>query len=91
MSSLLNFRKSCSSHTNTDLLFSEDDPVEQWDSIAGFCRDSASVIRVFQTQSGSEYGASDNEDNNNIEICDINANSPYATNNHCDDLTDLKM
>ena len=43
-------------------------------------------MRVFQTQSGSEYGASDNEDNNDIKICDINANSPYATNNYCDDL-----
>ena len=52
--------------------------------IAGFCRDSASVIREFQTAlPGSE--STNNPDN----YCSINANSPYKSD--CDDLTDLKM
>ena len=83
---LITNRKSCSSSTQAaaDLLFFENNPPV----ISGFCQDSASVMRVFQTQSGSEYsGTSDNdEDNNdNIKICDIEANSPYIVNN-CDDL-----
>lgn len=59
---------------------------DTWDDdtvIAGFCRDSTSVIRQFQTQSGSE-SISDTDDH-----CVIDADSPYKSD--CGDLTDLKM
>ena len=87
MSPALTFRKSCSSSTQTDLLFFEDDPLAQWGAATGFCQDSASVIRVFQTQSGSDIARA-RGDNNNMKICDIEANSSYTVNN-CDD--QLKM
>ena len=77
---LLTFRKSCSSFTQTDLLFFENDPLAQWGGATGFCQDSASVIRVFQTQSGSDIARGDHSN-----ICDIKATSPYTVNN-CDDL-----
>ncbi len=88
---LLTFRKSCSSsYTQADSLFFDEDSVAQWGvgAATGFCQDSASVMRVFQTQSGSEYGAADdNGDNNNMNICDIEADSsPYSINNNCDNL-----
>ena len=57
----------------------------QWNNdtaIAGFCQDSASVVRVFQTQSGSEY-------TEEKEFCDTKADSPYRTN--CNISTDLVM
>jgi hypothetical protein len=86
---LLTFRKSCSSSfTQADLLLFDNDSVAQWGvgAATGFCQDSASVIRVFQTQSGSDYGATDdNGDNNNVKKCDIKADSMYTINN-CDDL-----
>ena len=74
-------RKFCSSSTQAaaDLLFFENDPLAHWGATTGFCQDSASVMRVFQTQSGS-----DSRDDNDMKICDIEANSPYAVNN-CDD------
>ena len=50
--------------------------------IAGFCRDSASKMRLFQTQSGSEYAEEK-------ESCNTTANSPYETD--CNGLTDPKM
>ena len=80
---LLTFRKSCRSFTQADMLFFENDPLAQWGAATGFCQDSASVIRVFQTQSGSEYGTSDND--GNMKNCDIKANTPYTVNN-CDNL-----
>ena len=50
--------------------------------IIGFCRDSASEKRIFQTQSGSEY-------TEEKETCSITNNSPYETD--CNELTDPKM
>jgi hypothetical protein len=67
-------------------LFEFTDEVTEWNDdtvIAGFCRDSASEMRVFQTQSGSEYCTEEKE------FCDISTNSPYKTD--CNDLTDSKM
>ena len=64
----------------------------QWDdltTIAGFCQDSASVARIFQTQSGSEYYANDADKNETNEICNIQAESPYRYN--CSALRRLKM
>ena len=49
---------------------------------AGFCQDSAGEIRIFQTQSGSEY-------TEEKESCNITADSPYETD--CNGLTDPKM
>ena len=57
-----------------------------WDGIAGFCRDSASVPRVFETQSGSENFTEDSS----TELCDIEADSsPYKSD--CSGMTDLRM
>ena len=64
------------------------DEVPEWDDdamIAGFCRDSASVLRVFQTQSGSDYTS----ETEVTKFCNIRDNSPYQTD--CSDLTALKM
>ena len=54
-------------------MFNSDEVTEENGTvIAGFCQDSASVIRVFQTQSGSEYTS------DKLEFCDITTNnSPY--------------
>ena len=79
---MLTFRKSCSSFTQTHLLFFED-PLAQLGGATGFCQDSASVIRIFQTQSGSDIARRDHS--NNMEICDIKATSPYTV-DYCDDL-----
>ena len=72
----------------TDFFKLNPDEVPEWDDdvmIAGFCRDSASVLRVFQTQSGSDYTS----ETEVTKSCNISDNSPYKTD--CSDLTDLKM
>lgn len=72
----------------TDFFKLNPDEVPEWDDdavIAGFCRDSASVLRVFQTQSGSDYTS----ETEVTKFCDIMDDSPYKTD--CSDLTDLKM
>ena len=89
-SNLLIFRKSCGNNiSHVDLSMFNNDDTTQWDdgtAIAGFCGDSASVIRVFQTQSGSEYT---NDTENRLDSCNIQADSPYRSD--CNDLMDLKM
>ena len=80
------YRRSCGQNLNLTDLFSTDEVTDpEWEDdtvIAGFCRDSASETRIFQTQSGSEYVEEK-------ESCNITAYSPYETD--CNSLTDPKM
>ena len=76
------FRKSCGNNINLEDLPAftfTNEPVEQWDGTNRYCQNSASVARVFRTQSGSEYNANDHKDSN-MKTCDIKANSLYSTN-----------
>ena len=57
-----------------------------WESIAGFCQDSASVRRIFQTQSGSDERVTKDS---SINSCEIRANSPYESD--CSGMTDLSV